>query len=47
MRMRKLLMKLCSVAIVIAAIAPNACRGNWYQPEEPVGFSKFVKNCKK
>lgn len=27
--------KLCAFAIGVAAIAPECCRGNWYEPEEP------------
>lgn len=42
--MKNLLFKLCSFALVIATIAPNTCRGNWYQPLEPEGLEKFFEN---
>ena len=42
--MRKILLELCSFNIIVASIAPNACRANWYQPNEPEGIEKFLKN---
>ena len=41
--MRKLIFKLCTFVVTIATIAPNACRGNWYQPEEPEGLNEFLQ----
>jgi cyclic lactone autoinducer peptide len=41
--LKKIILKFCSFAIAITAIASNACRGNWYQPEEPEGFNLFCK----
>lgn len=40
--MRRLAFKLCAIVVTIAAIVPNACRGDWYQPEEPEGLKKFL-----
>lgn len=39
--MRKLLYLLCTWVAAIATIAPNACRSNWYEPEEPEGLEEF------
>ncbi len=39
--------KLCAVAVVVASIAPNCCRGHWYQAEEPEGLADFMKTHKK
>lgn len=41
--MRRLIFKLCTFAETIASIAPNACRGSWYQPEEPEGLKEFLQ----
>lgn len=27
----------------VAAIAPECCRGNWYEPEEPEGLEEVLK----
>ena len=35
--------KLCAFAIGVAAIAPECCRGNWYEPEEPEGLEEVLK----
>ena len=32
--------KLCAFAIGVAAIAPECCRGNWYEPE---GLEEVLK----
>lgn len=37
----------CTTAVAIASIAPNCCRGHWYQPEEPVGLVEFLRERKK
>lgn len=35
--------KLCAFAIGVAAIAPECCRGSWYEPEEPEGLEEVLK----
>lgn len=35
--------KLCAFAIGVAAIAPECCCGNWYEPEEPEGLEEVLK----
>lgn len=45
--MRRLAFKLCAIVVTIAAIVPNACRGDWYQPEEPEGLKKFLGKAQK
>lgn len=35
--------KLCAFAIGVAAIAPECCRGNWYEPEEPEGLEEVLE----
>lgn len=44
--MKNSFLKLCNLALGIASIAPNACRGNWYQPKEPDGLFDFFKQRK-
>ena len=38
--------QLCALAVVMASIAPNCCRGHWYQAEEPEGLAEFLKEHK-
>ncbi|MBQ5674643.1 MAG: cyclic lactone autoinducer peptide [Lachnospiraceae bacterium] len=39
--MEKILLELCLFTIIVASIVPNACRTNWYQPNEPEGFENL------
>lgn len=38
--------QICNTAAAMASIAPNCCRGHWYQPEEPKGLTEFLKEHK-
>ena len=38
--------QICNTAAAMASIAPNCCRGHWYQPEEPNGLTEFLKERK-
>ena len=33
---------LCALAVAVAPIAVNTCRGKFYQPEEPENLEAFV-----
>ena len=35
--------KLCSVAVMVAAVTPLCCRSLWYQPKEPES-AELLKN---
>lgn len=39
--------QICALAVAVSSIAPNCCRGHWYQPEEPEGLAKFFEEHKK
>ena len=38
--------KLCSLAVMVASVAPLCCRSSWYQPEEPEGLDAFILRSK-
>lgn len=34
--------KICALAIGVTAIAGQACRAQWYEPEMPEGLEEFL-----